>query len=106
MLLTMTRFIFHFVGSKLTQVFRDSFVGNSRTVMISRVSPNAGSCEHTLNTLRYADRVKSLLKSGNPKIDQASSSLSQLPDKESSTMTPAPSPTDAADVYEQYRDVK
>uniref|UniRef100_A0A2P2MI04 Kinesin-like protein n=2 Tax=Rhizophora mucronata TaxID=61149 RepID=A0A2P2MI04_RHIMU len=45
-----------FRGSKLTEVLRDSFVGNSRTVMISCVSPNAGSCEHTLNTLRYADR--------------------------------------------------
>lgn len=45
-----------FRGSKLTEVLRDSFVGDSRTVMISCVSPNCGSCEHTLNTLRYADR--------------------------------------------------
>jgi kinesin family protein 2/24 len=45
-----------FRGSKLTEVLRDSFVGDSRTVMISCISPNAGSCEHTLNTLRYADR--------------------------------------------------
>ena len=45
-----------FRGSKLTEVLRDSFVGNSRTVMVSCISPNAGSCEHTLNTLRYADR--------------------------------------------------
>ncbi|PNY11825.1 kinesin 13A, partial [Trifolium pratense] len=46
-----------FRGSKLTEVLRDSFVGNSKTVMISCISPNAGSCEHTLNTLRYADRL-------------------------------------------------
>ncbi|RWR76516.1 kinesin-like protein KIN-13A [Cinnamomum micranthum f. kanehirae] len=59
-----------FRGSKLTEVLRDSFVGNSRTVMISCISPNAGSCEHTLNTLRYADRVKSLSKSSNAKKDQ------------------------------------
>lgn len=45
-----------FRGSKLTEVLRDSFVGNSRTVMISCISPSSGSCEHTLNTLRYADR--------------------------------------------------
>lgn len=74
-----------FRGSKLTEVLRDSFVGNSKTVMISCISPNAGSCEHTLNTLRYADRVKSLSKSGNPKKDQPStvresSSAMSLPD--------------------------
>ncbi|CAL9211654.1 unnamed protein product [Musa hybrid cultivar] len=56
-----------FRGSKLTEVLRDSFVGDSRTVMISCISPNSGSCEHTLNTLRYADRVKSLSKGNNKK---------------------------------------
>ncbi|KAK1664765.1 hypothetical protein QYE76_052924 [Lolium multiflorum] len=59
-----------FRGSKLTEVLRDSFVGNSRTVMISCISPGSGSCEHTLNTLRYADRVKSLSKGGNSKKEQ------------------------------------
>ncbi|KAK3164823.1 hypothetical protein QOZ80_1AG0025270 [Eleusine coracana subsp. coracana] len=58
-----------FRGSKLTEVLRDSFIGNSRTVMISCISPSSGSCEHTLNTLRYADRVKSLSKGGNAKKD-------------------------------------
>lgn len=47
--------------SKLTQVLRDSFVGpNSRTCMIAMISPGVASCEHSLNTLRYADRVKEL----------------------------------------------
>lgn len=50
-----------FRGSKLTQVLKDSFVGsNCRTVMIANVSPCSQSCEHTLNTLRYAYRVKEL----------------------------------------------
>ncbi|CAN7049319.1 unnamed protein product [Brassica oleracea var. botrytis] len=64
-----------FRGSKLTEVLRDSFVGNSRTVMISCISPSVGSCEHTLNTLRYADRVKSLSKSGNSKKDLTANSM-------------------------------
>lgn len=51
-----------FRGSKLTQVLKDSFLGNCRTVMIANVSPGLLSCEHTLNTLRYADRVKELKK--------------------------------------------
>ncbi|KAL7222194.1 hypothetical protein ACSBR1_023995 [Camellia fascicularis] len=72
-----------FRGSKLTEVLRDSFVGNSRTVMISCISPNSGSCEHTLNTLRYADRVKSLSKGNNSKTDTLSLTLNL---KESTTM--------------------
>ncbi|KAK6944980.1 Kinesin motor domain [Dillenia turbinata] len=65
-----------FRGSKLTEVLRDSFVGDSRTVMISCISPSSGSCEHTLNTLRYADRVKSLSKGNGSKKDVLSSTSS------------------------------
>ena len=49
-----------FRGSKLTLVLKDSFMGNCKTVMIGNISPNSNSSEHTLNTLRYADRVKEL----------------------------------------------
>lgn len=54
-----------FRGSKLTMVLKDSFTGFCKTVMIGNVSPGSGSCENTLNTLRYADRVKELKKGGN-----------------------------------------
>ncbi|XP_077190101.1 kinesin-like protein KIF2C isoform X3 [Paroedura picta] len=54
-----------FRESKLTQVLRDSFIGsNSRTCMIAMISPGMTSCEYTLNTLRYADRVKELPRNG------------------------------------------
>ncbi|KAJ3027392.1 UNVERIFIED_CONTAM: Kinesin-like protein kif24 [Siphonaria sp. JEL0065] len=49
-----------FRQSKLTQVLKDSFIGNSRTCMIATISPSSGNSEHSLNTLRYAYRVKEL----------------------------------------------
>lgn len=51
-----------FRGSKLTLVLRDSFIGNCNTLMIANISPCLSCSEHTLNTLRYADRVKELRK--------------------------------------------
>ncbi|KAH8348917.1 hypothetical protein KR084_012436 [Drosophila pseudotakahashii] len=52
-----------FRGSKLTQVLRDSFMGGkkNRLCMIAMISPSMNCVEHTLNTLRYADRVKELI---------------------------------------------
>ncbi len=50
-----------FRASKLTMVLRDSFIGSAkriRIVMIACVSPGRNSADHTINTLRYADRLK------------------------------------------------
>ncbi|GES85470.1 kinesin-domain-containing protein [Rhizophagus clarus] len=63
-----------FRQSKLTQVLKDSFVGNSRTCMIATISPNISNSEHTLNTLRYADRVKEL-KSERDRADRVVAGL-------------------------------
>lgn len=49
-----------FRGSKLTEVLRDSFSGNSQTVMVATISSSGANVEHTMNTLRYAFRVKGL----------------------------------------------
>jgi hypothetical protein len=57
-----------FRQSKLTLVLRDSFIGNCKTLMIANVSPSSDSADHTLNTLRYADRVKELKHKNNKKI--------------------------------------
>ena len=54
-----------FRGSKLTIVLRDSFIGDCKILMIANISPGNNSSDHTLNTLRYADRVKELKKNIN-----------------------------------------
>jgi hypothetical protein len=74
-----------FRGSKLTEVLKDSFLGECRTVMrvdgcsvtrlsshvapqvmLANIAPSSSSCEHTMNTLRYANRVKELRKGALP----------------------------------------
>lgn len=55
-----------FRGSKLTQVLKASFMGKKcSTVMIANISPASSNVEHTLNTLRYSDRVKEMKKDRN-----------------------------------------
>ena len=45
--------------SKLTLILKDCFVSDmARTAMIATLSPGSGSTDHTVNTLRYADRIK------------------------------------------------
>ena len=52
-------------ASKLTLVLKDSFTNKkSKTVMIVNVSPAASNADHTLNTLRYADRIKERVVGG------------------------------------------
>lgn len=50
-----------FRQNKLTMVLRESFMGGldqSRIIMIACVSPGTSSADHTLNTLRYSERLK------------------------------------------------
>mmetsp|Transcript_1945 Transcript_1945/g.2453 ORF Transcript_1945/g.2453 Transcript_1945/m.2453 type:complete len:137 (+) Transcript_1945:1066-1476(+) len=58
-----------FRTSKLTMILKDSFVSsksNVRVHMIACVSPCHSSVDHSLNTLRYADKLKTKIppKSG------------------------------------------
>ncbi|CAF1072579.1 unnamed protein product [Rotaria sp. Silwood1] len=58
-----------FRGSTLTKVLRDSFIGDkSKVCMIAMVSPTHSDVENTMNTLRYADRVKELRAGDNDDI--------------------------------------
>ena len=47
-------------------VLRDSFIQSDKNkiVMLACVCPGSSSADHTLNTLRYAERLKE--RSGNP----------------------------------------
>ncbi|CAO3591061.1 unnamed protein product [Absidia cylindrospora] len=83
-----------FRQSKLTQVLKDSFVGHSRTCMIATISPNQGNSEHTLNTLRYADRVKEL-KGERDRRGQGDSAPSSARPSE-------PNPLDGGDEMDDY----
>jgi kinesin family protein 2/24 len=48
-----------FRESKLTYVLRDTFIGKkSKTCMLATIRPGMSSCAYSLNTLRYADRIK------------------------------------------------
>jgi kinesin family protein 2/24 len=51
-------------------VLRDSFIGDCKTVMIGNISPSFKDCEYTLNTLRYADRVKELKNGPKKDVDE------------------------------------
>jgi len=64
-----------FRGSKLTLVLRDSFIGNCKTLMIANISPSLSCSEHTLNTLRYADRVKELRGKNDIRIGEGNINL-------------------------------
>ena len=57
-----------FRGSKLTMVLKDSFIGKCKTIMLCTIAPTLENCEYTLNTLRYADRVKELKRDSREKI--------------------------------------
>ena len=50
-----------FRASKLTLILRDSFIAKnviSKVVMIACISPGSSSADHSVNTLRYAERLK------------------------------------------------
>mmetsp|Transcript_125153 Transcript_125153/g.286766 ORF Transcript_125153/g.286766 Transcript_125153/m.286766 type:complete len:690 (-) Transcript_125153:66-2135(-) len=68
-----------FRASKLTLVLRECFTSpRSLTAMIACVNPSQHSADHTLNTLRYADRLKVQQKAAGQQRDAVPVSLGQL----------------------------
>ena len=49
-----------FRDSKLTRVLQDSVGGNCKTVLITNISPSNRCFFETLNSLKFADRAKSI----------------------------------------------
>lgn len=46
--------------SKLTRLLKDSLGGNTKTIMISCISPSYLAYEETVNTLKYAARARNI----------------------------------------------
>mmetsp|Transcript_34252 Transcript_34252/g.48677 ORF Transcript_34252/g.48677 Transcript_34252/m.48677 type:complete len:561 (+) Transcript_34252:74-1756(+) len=68
-------------ASKLTLILKDCFTSKqAKTTMIATVSPGASSADHTLNTLRYADRIKEK-KSGEKAVLKNSASANKRKEK-------------------------
>ena len=64
--------------SVLTWLLKDSIGGNSRTVMISTISPSIDNYEETLSTLRYADRAKRFVNSAVVNEDPNAKTIREL----------------------------
>lgn len=63
--------------SKLTRLLKESLCGNCRTVMIANVSPAVTAYEDTLNTLKYANRAKSIKTYSKKNVKALESEASQ-----------------------------
>ena len=64
--------------SKVTLLLKDSLGGNSQTLMIACVSPADSNMDETLNTLRYADRVRQIKNKPIVNIDPQALELTNL----------------------------
>jgi len=90
-----------FRQSMLTRVLKESFIGNAYTLMIANVSPSSGSSEDTLNSLRYADRVKDLSRGNhsskkyNAYMPHKGGSTARRGNRESSSRNPNYRPSSA-----------
>ncbi|OAF67291.1 hypothetical protein A3Q56_04968 [Intoshia linei] len=64
--------------SKLTRLLQDSLGGNSKTLMISCISPSDIDLTETLNTLKYANRAKNIKNTISVNQDASSKTIEDL----------------------------
>ena len=64
------KFYIPYRDSVLTWLLKDSLGGNSKTVMVATISPACINYAETLNTLRYANRAKSIINKPTINEDQ------------------------------------
>eukprot|EP00755_Sulcionema_specki_P020427 Sspe_Gene.12519::Locus_4273_Transcript_2_2_Confidence_0.667_Length_4872::g.12519::m.12519/K10392/KIF1; kinesin family member 1 len=67
-----------FRDSTLTWLLKDNLSGNSKTFMISTISPAEINHDETLSTLRYADRAKSIVTKATVNEDPNTKLIRQL----------------------------
>ena len=95
-----------FRGSKLTTVLRDAFVGKrSRTVLLAHVSPGHDSAEHTVNTLRYATRLKEVAKA-EPRREETERGASGTERKRAAPFSDGAAPSRERDENAASRDTR
>ena len=92
-----------FRASKLTLVLRDAFISRcpAKTVMIACISPGMASADHSVNTLRYSDRLKEHPRSSKTVEDGDSAAGRRLstgirpqsPERKLQSQRRSPSPT-------------
>ncbi|XP_047569084.1 kinesin-like protein KIF19 [Lutra lutra] len=70
----------NFRDSKLTRLLKDALGGNSRTVMITHISPASTSFEESRTTLLYAYRAKNIKTRVKRNLLNASSRIAQYTD--------------------------
>ena len=67
-----------FRDSTLTWLLKDNLGGNSKTFMISTISPSSVNHDETLSTLRYADRAKAIVTKARVNEDPNTKLIRQL----------------------------
>eukprot|EP00759_Apiculatamorpha_spiralis_P036496 PhF_6_TR36567/c0_g1_i7/m.54014/K17914/KIF13; kinesin family member 13 len=70
-----------FRESVLTWVLSDSLGGNSKTMMMTAISPHIVNVEETISTLRYALRAKAIVCSAKVNEEKSSALISNMKDE-------------------------